>query len=1264
MRYLILGVTEALDDNGDPLPVGGPRLRALLAALAVRAGRPAGAAALVDDVWAAGDRPHDAPAALQALVGRLRRVLGRQAVPGTPGGYRLDAAPEDIDLHVFERLARRGSAELAAGDAETAARTLRDALALWRGPLLADLPGSGRAYAARAEAHRLTAVQQRVEADFRRGAREGLVPELRELVARHPYHEPLRAQLVRALRAEGRQADALVAYEEARRALADGLGTGPGPELTALHRELLAPAPVPDPAPPPVPAPASEGRGSPAGPDGRGAPDGPGVRHGTGADPAAPTATGPRARSGPPWPGGRPGAMGRPGPAGYSDISGGPDPTATTGPAGLTAPTVPAATTSSTDPGDPMGSTGPAAPVAPAVPEGPGGAHHVAGTVAPVHGAGTAAGNIRPRLTSFVGRTTELRDIRAELGRARLVTLTGTGGSGKTRLAEEAAAGEGAWLAELAPLDDPAAVPGAVLSALGLRETALLRDAARDGGAVSDDPTDRLVEHLSERSRARPFLLVLDNCEHVVDAAAALAETLLTHCPGLRVLATSREPLGVPGEVVRPVDPLAPDPAHRLFAERARAVRPGFDPEAADGTPQAVAEICRRLDGLPLAIELAAARLRLLTPRQIADRLDDRFRLLTSGSRTVLPRQQTLRAVVDWSWDLLTEDERTLLRQVSVFAGGWDLAAAEAVTARPDTASPGGTGPDTASLLGALVDKSLVLASPDGYGEMRYRLLETIHEYAAERAAETPDVLAAASAAHTACFAALVTRADPQLRSAGQLPWIRRLETDLDNVRAALHRAVVTDPDEAEALRMVLSTGWFWWLRNFRTEGLGWADRAAAMGTDPTDPGDPRYWPRMHLHMLRFFLTAESRPVDDILEDEAFQALVNRVSSAFAALDSPESARFPGLLWPLTAYMRRGHDVDVLAQFDAAVAHTREHGGDWEYGVTLMFRTHMLVDTPQGVDGIEEDLAELRALSHRIGDRYLRAQVTSAAAEAGMMWGKYEESRAAYREALQLAREVGAHAEEPFLLGRLAEISYRTGDLESARRGLDRAEEVARRRHVRDAHAHIGFLRASIALAERRIPEARRFLEEAGSNQVYGSPPPQFTAAAQGMAAYISVFEPSGGPAVGLRGITEALGLAAEAGCPEVYMAYLTEAAGLTLPRLGLDAAAVRVLAAADGWRPPVLRPATEEAELAAALDRLRARLGPQRYAAERARGARMTLADTVAYLTTVNGEAAGGGASGEAAAAEEDAFAGEGAVGEEDASGGEAAGRDAVSGS
>ncbi|MGW2522624.1 BTAD domain-containing putative transcriptional regulator [Streptomyces sp. NPDC001617] len=979
MQYRILGVTEAADDRGIPLPVPGSRLRTLLAALALRPGRVAPLDALIDEVWTDAP-PQDAPAALQALIGRLRRALGKDAVTSAPGGYRLEATEDDVDLYVFEHLVHQGTAALARGDAARAAHVLDEALALWRGPALADLPDRTAA-ATRPNALHLEATRARIDADLRLGRADIAVPHLKELTAAHPYDEPLHALLIRALRDTGRTADALAAYESTRRSLADSLGTDPGPQLRALHTELLA-----EPQPQSTPLPQS--------------------------------------------------------------------------------------------------ASGPHAHPAPAPPP-------------------SRTGNLRPRLTSFVGREPELDAIRSELHRARLVTLTGPGGSGKTRLAEEAAGGiPQAWLVELAPLDRPEAVPGAVVSALGLRETVLM---TTELTAPQDDPVALLVEYCAPRSQ----LLILDNCEHVIDAAAALAETLLTHCPGLTILATSREPLGVPGESVRPVEPLVPDQAHRLFEERASAVRPDADTVLRDRA--AVEEICRRLDGLPLAIELAAARLRLLTPRQIADRLDDRFRLLTSGSRTVLPRQQTLRAVVDWSWDLLDERERTVLREVSVFAGGWDLAAAEAVC----------TGP-AADLIGALVDKSLLVAAPyespydvGGPSSMRYRMLETIHEYAVERAAEVPGQRVEAERRHRAWAGALVTEAEPRLRSAGQLPWITRLETELDNIRAALHRALASGAEE-EAGTLALSMGWFWWLRNYRQEGVSWTDRILRLGAvldntgaphtdggppahsvphadgppfpddsvteppasasspavvpspspgpppqpslsaalDRTDPVDaylaapdaearhPLHTHRMNLRMLHLFLRSDVEPMDGVL-DERLREYATRVRE-FYEPGGPEAARFPGIVWPFAASILSG-PADVRAVMDVAVAHCRAYGDDWAIGVTLMFRTHMVVDSPGGMTGVDEDLAELRVLSRRVGDRWMRAQVCSAAGEADMVRGRHEEARGEYEEALRLAHEVGAYAETPFLMARLAELAYRAGDRTAALAALDEASATADR---------------------------------------------------------------------------------------------------------------------------------------------------------------------------------------------------------------------------
>ncbi|WP_420710538.1 ATP-binding protein, partial [Streptomyces sp. NRRL F-6492] len=663
--------------------------------------------------------------------------------------------------------------------------------------------------------------------------------------------------------------------------------------------------------------------------------------------------------------------------------------------------------------------------------------------------------------------------------------------------------------------------------------------------------------------------------------------------------------------------------------ERARAVHPSFDSTGSDSGPgsgpgsdsgsadgdgsAAVDEICRRLDGLPLAIELAAARLRLLTPRQIADRLDDRFRLLTSGSRTVLPRQQTLRAVVDWSWDLLDQDERTLLRQVSVFAGGWDLAAAEALS------------PRAADTLGALVDKSLVVAAPTEGGEMRYRLLETIHEYAGERAAETPALRAAAEAAHTAHFTSLAETAEPELRSGEQLPWIDRLERDLDNIRAALHRTLVTAPDEAAALRLVFAMGWFWWLRNHRSEGLAWTERAAALGEDPDDPADPRHWPRMHLRMLYFFLAIESHTVSEFRDDPGTLALVRRVRSAFGDEPGPEAARFPGLLWPFTEAFNEIHaeePVDLRDLLDTALANCRRHGGDWEVGVTLMFRTHMVVDMPGDQADVDEDLAELRALARRVGDRWMGAQTASAAAESSMMRGRYEEARADYEEALRLAREVGAHAESPFLLARLAEIAYRSGDMETAGEGLAEATAEAERHHVRDARPFVSFLGAAIALHRGEIEEARLHAEEAGRLIEAGGPPPHFTAAVIGLAARVEAY--GGGGAAAVASAAAALRAARDARCADLIAATLGQGLAVALSLADEPAPAGTVLAAVDSWRRELPRSVPERVEAEAVTARSLAALGAPGLAAARTAGEGLDL-DGVLSLVKDYAEAPSG---------------------------------------
>src|SRR5262245_27948377 len=404
------------------------------------------------------------------------------------------------------------------------------------------------------------------------------------------------------------------------------------------------------------------------------------------------------------------------------------------------------------------------------------------------------------QLTSFVGREREIEVIQRLIGSTRLLTLTGSGGSGKTRLAVEVVQRTpttgrytGAWV-DFAPVRDPALVADSVLDTLGVRED-----------ADSGQSTDRLARFVGDR----PFLLVLDNCEHLVEAAAALADALLRSCPELRVIATSREALGVTAETAWLVPPLSlPDAdgrraeqseAVQLFVDRAHAVLPGF--ELTDDHRAAVAQICRRLDGLPLALELAAARLRVLTPEQIASRLDDRFRLLKTGNRAALARHQTLRAAIDWSYELLDGEAKLLLARLSVFGGGFTLEAAESVCAGGEIAPD-----DVLDVVSELVEKSLVEMRESG-DTARYRLLETVRQYASERLAEIGET-DARRRRHAEYFFALVAEAEPHLTSSKRRLWVDRLQSELDNIRQTLTWSREADPELH--MRLVGSLHWFW----------------------------------------------------------------------------------------------------------------------------------------------------------------------------------------------------------------------------------------------------------------------------------------------------------------------------------------------------------------------------------------------------------------------------------------------------------------------
>ncbi|MEV4817517.1 ATP-binding protein [Micromonospora tulbaghiae] len=901
MRFGVLGATQAYAADGSVLPVAGGRLRALLVLLLLDADRTVAPQRLVDGVY--GDRPPEQAAnALQSQVSRLRRLLPDAHIEFGPAGYRLAVDPQRVDVHRFTGLAAAGRAALAAGDPAGAAALLRDALGLWRGEPLADVTGApfADAEAARLRDARLAAVEDRVEAELALApAGAPLIAELRDLVAAHPLRERLHGLLMRALHGAGRRAEALAVYADARRVLAEELGTDPSAELVALHTALLRDDAVP--------------------------------------------------------------------------------------PARLPSP-----------------------------------------------------------LTSFVGREPELRRVHDLLGAARLVTLHGPGGAGKTRLATTVASGHDGpvCLVELAAVTAGAPVAPAVLAALDLRDAGL----RTPGGPA--DLTDRLVAALA----GRRLLLVLDNCEHVVDDAARLTGRLLAAAPGLRVLATSREPLGLTGEALCPVGGLpAPDgpatpetaaayPAVRLFTDRAADVSPGFALDAV--TTPAVLRICRTLDGLPLALELAAARLRALPVTQVAARLDDRFRLLRRGDRTAAPRHRTLEAVVGWSWDLLDAPERRLAARMSVFAGAADLAAVQAVCA-PDAE-------DVVDVLTGLVDKSLVEATGG-----RYRMLETIREFAAARLAEHGET-GRVRDAHAAYFLDLALAGDAGLRGGGQDRWLRRLDAARDDLHAALRHA-----DTATGLRLVAALAFYWWLRGLRGEGAALARRLVdrldgppgdlaeeyalgllvatlAGGGDRSevDTASRILWtlarPPRHPFLLYLSGMASGPPSPQDAAALHEQAVQDRL------LGTDPWSRALGLLGTAMVSLLHARHEQARAELDAALAGFRALEDRWGMIVTLSTRAEAAYRTGD-VASAAAPMAEALDLAEQLGSTLDLAELLRTRADGRLVAGDLAGAAEDYRRVRRIAGPAGA----PELVAAadlgLGEIARRDGDPQRARALCERA---------------------------------------------------------------------------------------------------------------------------------------------------------------------------------------------------------------------------------
>ncbi|MFD7446135.1 BTAD domain-containing putative transcriptional regulator [Streptomyces sp. NPDC059909] len=892
MRFGVLGPLAVWTVDGELVVVPESKVRALLAALLVDPGRVVPSDRLVEDLW--GDAPPANPAgALQTRVSRLRRALtragGRDLVVHRPPGYLLRVADDAVDSGRFAALTRR--ARTTEGARERAS-LLTEALSLWRGPAFADFADEPfvRAAVARLEEQRLLALEEQAEARLELGEHGLLAGELGDHTDRHPLRERLRAAHVRALYGAGRPSEALDSYHELRRSLDEELGLEPGPELVALHGEIL--------------------RQDPA------------LRAATPADATTP----PRPRT-----------------------------------------------------------------------------------------------NLPTPVTDLIGRSESVSEVRGMLESGRLVTLTGPGGVGKTRLAVEIATrlagtfADGAWLVELATQAHPGE-PGPADSVDALAEVVAATLGIRDDTSPGPLPAGRphtLIDRLVGALRGKQLLLVLDNCEHVVEPASRLAAALLRGAPGVRILATSQEPLDIAGERLWSVPPLdlpgaeaAPSVLRRssavqLFEARAAAASPGF--AITDENAAAVASICRRLDGIPLALELASTRVRVLGVRELAERLDDRFRLLTGGHRGAPARQQTLRAMIDWSWELLTAAEQIVLRRLAVHSDGCTLEAAETLCAG-DGVKPS----EVVDLLARLVDRSLVLVAHDADGP-RYRLLESVAAYCLERlrASDHEQV----RRAHDRYYVAFAEGADAFLRGADQQRWLRRLDVETANIRSALDGAAA-DGDAPLARRLVRAMSWYWFLRGRLTE----AKRSLAMA-----------------------LAVPDAP-PDALPDTPPDASPDRPGAG-----APGACVEPVVAWRAGMSMLSGDEADPAWE-GAAVRKLYEDVGDpherARAGWFLGFAMTKFGDMAVGEDLTDRVLADFRAL----GDRWGIAAVLSTRGMQRYVCGDLTLSRRDGEESLALFREVGdrwGQLQAMAVLGRLAEIA---GDYVAADRwhrdGLRVAEDL------------------------------------------------------------------------------------------------------------------------------------------------------------------------------------------------------------------------------
>jgi predicted ATPase/class 3 adenylate cyclase len=677
--------------------------------------------------------------------------------------------------------------------------------------------------------------------------------------------------------------------------------------------------------------------------------------------------------------------------------------------------------------------------------------------------------NLPLQLTSFVGREREILQVKRLLLGDRFVTLTGPGGTGKTRLALHIAAEvlelfpDGVWLVEFAALSDPILVPQTVAAVLGIRESS--------GRPIMTLLTDYL--------RSKELLLILDNCEHLLSTCAHLVSTLLQSCPHLCILATSREALNIPGELSFRVPSLSiPDTQHlpplpvltqyeamRLFIERAEIIQPGF--ALTDTNAPAVAQICQRLDGIPLAIELAVARVKVMPVEQVTARLDNRFRLLTGGSRTALPRHQTLRALIDWSYDLLSEAERTLFRRLSVFAGGWTLEAGEAVCAGEGLESD-----EILDLLTQLVNKSLVISDHESDTEARYHLLETIRQYARERLLEAGGGEKVRDR-HLAYYLKFAERTEPELRGPDQVSWLDRVEKEVDNIRAVLEWALETNIEAG--LRIASALLWFWHIRGGKSEGIDWLERALF--------GEVRERDSMPLPPTRAGIRGKALNAAGslmIMHGNAERACeLSEESLTLHQELGPAGRRGAAhALWNLAqgaSYREDLEQAEALAQKSLTLF--REVGDKFGIAQCLdHLGSYELIrgDYAQSKKIWEEDLI----LRRQIGDQDGVAWTLSCLGGLALWQGDYERAKALYIESQNAFREIGNKWAVSMALSGMGSVMLAQGEFERAAKLYEEALAFGRDMGDRNTIAGRRYDLARVAWSRGDYEQAARVYEE------------------------------------------------------------------------------------------------------------------------------------------------------------------------------------------